>query len=163
MFCKKWAQTQPLANSLTASFLTSVHSISTLSHHLLLPSFPRWIFLLVKDISGLSTFLSGLQGNLTIVTKFSTSWHSRYPEPTEPTSARSVKKFLIMFPESLEKSYHKSTIHEKVIMNLFCVSLWCQMHLLQNFTLSSASGTQGLFLFYDMFIITHSHLPTVCK
>jgi len=53
-----------------------------------------------------------------------------------------------MFPESLEKAYHKSTIHEKVIMNFFYVSLWCQMDLLQNVTLSSASRTQGLFLFH---------------
>lgn len=162
MFCKKWAQTQPLANSLTASFLTSVHSLSTLSHHLLHPKFPSLDFPPRVRYFWFKHFFvrpAGQSHNCYQVFNFLTQQISstHYAH----TSARSVKKFLIMFPESLEKAYHKSTIHKKLIMNLFCVLLWCQMYLLQNFTLSSVSGTQ---FFVQPRIVSvlrhvHHHIP----
>lgn len=158
MFCKKWAQTQPLADSLTASFLTSVHSLSTLSHHLLHPKFPSLDFPPRVRYFWFKHFFvrpAGQSHNCYQVFNFLTQQISstHYAH----TSARSVKKFLIMFPESLEKAYHKSTIHKKLIMNLFCVLLWCQMHLLQNFILSSASGTQFFVQPRIVSVLRHVH------
>lgn len=83
--------------------------------------------------------------------------------PLSPHVSKISKKILNNVPREFGESISQVNNPWKGDYESLCVSLWGQMHLLQNFTLSSASGTQGLFLFYDMFIITRSHLPTVCK
>lgn len=85
----------------------------------------------------------------------------------------SVKKSVIVFLESLEKAYHKPTIHRKFIKDYKSLSLVFFFFFRFNARLAKFHTVicirwvfcltkDFFFLYYDTFVIIHLHLPTVC-